>query len=68
MPQDKTSLIAASHPTIDILALHLDTTKEQAIQEAIAQTIAKFGRIDVAINVAGIGHSETTMECDFVPV
>ncbi len=58
------SLLSSEFPHVQVLALHLDTTKEQAIREAVAQTVAKFGRIDVAINVAGIGHGSQTMDTD----
>lgn len=59
------SLLAAQSPHVDVLALHLDTTQEQAVKEAIAQTVAKFGRIDVAMNVAGIAHGGLTHECEY---
>jgi NAD(P)-dependent dehydrogenase (short-subunit alcohol dehydrogenase family) len=37
------------------LAIALDVTDKSAVDAAIAQTIARFGRIDVAINNAGYG-------------
>ena len=33
----------------------MDTSKEDSVQSAIDQTIKKFGRLDIAINNAGIG-------------
>jgi NADP-dependent 3-hydroxy acid dehydrogenase YdfG len=37
------------------LALALDVTDKSAVATAVAQTIERFGRIDVAINNAGYG-------------
>ncbi len=33
----------------------MDTSKEDSVQSAIDQTVKKFGRLDIAINNAGIG-------------
>lgn len=38
------------------IALKLDVTKEDEIKMAVAETLAKFGRIDVLVNNAGIGY------------
>lgn len=38
------------------LALSLDVTVPQQIKEAVAAAIARFGRIDVLVNNAGIGY------------
>ena len=37
------------------IALKLDVTKEDDIKSAVADTISKFGRVDVLVNNAGIG-------------
>ena len=47
--------IVNSH-TENSIALKLDVTKEDEIKTAVAQTMAKFGRIDVLVNNAGIGY------------
>lgn len=37
----------------NVLAVHLDVTKEESVKEMAAQTEAKFGGVDVLINNAG---------------
>ena len=36
------------------LALHLDVTRQDSIDAAIAATVARFGRLDILVNNAGI--------------
>lgn len=47
--------ITAAYPDTS-LALALDVTVPQQIKEAVAAAIARFGRIDVLVNNAGIGY------------
>lgn len=39
---------------VEILKLHIDVRKEGDIESGIRQTIEKFGRLDIAVNNAGI--------------
>lgn len=39
----------------EVLYVHLDVTSEEEWQRAVAATIARFGRLDVLVNNAGIG-------------
>ena len=39
----------------NVLVTELDVTKEDTIKKAVAETIAKFGKIDVLLNNAGYG-------------
>lgn len=43
------------HPDIELLLIEMDASSENAVNSAIAQTIAAFGRIDIAFNNAGVG-------------
>jgi NADP-dependent 3-hydroxy acid dehydrogenase YdfG len=49
----KKDLLAAI-PDIEVLALELDVRSDDSVAQAIATTMSAFGRIDVAINNAGI--------------
>lgn len=52
---------------VEFVKLVVNLTQEAEVEQAIQQTVAAFGRIDYACNVAGIGQrlsptSEATME------
>lgn len=48
----------------NILKISLDVTKGDSIQKAVAETIAKFERIDVLVNNAGFGYFGVMEESD----
>ena len=39
----------------DVLPLHCDVTKEEEVAAAVDAAVAEFGKLDVVLNVAGIG-------------
>lgn len=39
-------------------AINLDVSNDEAVGQAIAETISKFGRLDIAVNNAGIGGDQ----------
>lgn len=47
--------IVEAYPETSI-AIQLDVTKPEEIKASVEQTLAKFGRIDVLVNNAGIGY------------
>jgi NAD(P)-dependent dehydrogenase (short-subunit alcohol dehydrogenase family) len=40
---------------IEVEAIQMDTSKEVDVDRSIAQTVKRFGRLDFAVNNAGIG-------------
>lgn len=55
--------IIAAYPTTAI-AVKLDVTIAQEIEEAVQTTIQKFGQIDVLVNNAGIGYFAAVEESE----
>jgi 3-oxoacyl-[acyl-carrier protein] reductase len=52
----------------DTLGLILDVTQRQAVQDAIIQVVATYGRLDILVNAAGIvsiGSAATLMEAEW---
>lgn len=46
-----------SFPDVQVLSLHLDVRDAAQVKEGIARAAAEFGRLDVAVNNAGISGS-----------
>ncbi|KAF9887227.1 hypothetical protein FE257_010355, partial [Aspergillus nanangensis] len=51
------SALNAEFQGLQAIPLPLDVTDQKSIQDAVTQTVNKFGRIDYAVNNAGIGGS-----------
>jgi NAD(P)-dependent dehydrogenase (short-subunit alcohol dehydrogenase family) len=45
------SVIDAS---VNVIRISIDVSKEEQVEQAVAATVEKFGRIDVCLNAAGI--------------
>lgn len=58
--------LAAEHP--HALALTLDVTVPEQVRAAVAAAEARFGRIDVLVNNAGIGYFGSFEESDLLAV
>ena len=52
-------------PHGDFLAVAGDVRDSDAVDDAVRQTIDAFGRLDVLVANAGIGHSGTVVEADW---
>ncbi|KAF2186672.1 oxidoreductase ucpA [Zopfia rhizophila CBS 207.26] len=53
-------------PDISVKEIELDVAKEAAVNDSVTQTVKEFGRIDYAVNNAGIGGSiKTTDQIDW---
>ncbi|KAK7417119.1 hypothetical protein QQZ08_011745 [Neonectria magnoliae] len=44
-------------PDVQILSLHMDVRDAAQVKEGIAKAAAEFGRLDIAVNNAGVGGS-----------
>ena len=56
--KEAASEIKKSFPNVEILPLELDVAKEGSIDDAVAKAASTLGRIDYAVNNAGIGGSQ----------
>lgn len=60
---DESEAITAPHGTF--LPLVADVSDAEAVREAVAQAVARFGRLDVVIANAGVGHRASVIEADW---
>jgi len=42
-------------PDVEVEAIQMDTSKEEDVNRSIEQTVRRFGRLDYAVNNAGVG-------------
>lgn len=49
-------------PGVAIKDIELDVTDEKAVNDSVTQTVKEFGRLDYALNNAGIGGKITTTD------
>jgi NADP-dependent 3-hydroxy acid dehydrogenase YdfG len=55
--------IKAQYPHIEIETTQLDVCDEKALESSVGSAVKRFGRIDVALNIAGIsGAGKATHE------
>ncbi|KAJ3522582.1 hypothetical protein NM208_g12794 [Fusarium decemcellulare] len=55
--QTANAALKEQYPHVEILALHLDVRDSAQVKEGIAKAVTQFGRLDIAVNNAGIGGS-----------
>lgn len=48
--------VLEAYPGVEFLSLTADLNDEKAVEQAISQTASAFGRIDYAVNNAGVGQ------------
>lgn len=47
------------YPRVEVLPLHVDVRNLEEVKSGLADTVRKFGRLDVAVNDAGIAGADT---------
>ncbi|OJJ48131.1 hypothetical protein ASPZODRAFT_112683 [Penicilliopsis zonata CBS 506.65] len=57
--------IKAQHPDVAVMILVVDVTDEKAVEDGVRQTVQQFGRLDIAVNAAGI--RDPTIDTHEVP-
>lgn len=46
--------VRRAYPAVDCLVLALDVTSEASVAAAVRATVARFGRVDMGLNIAGV--------------
>ena len=54
--------IQTQYPDVEIESVELDVCDEAAVESSVQQAVSKFGRIDVGVNIAGIGGAGKTTD------
>jgi NADP-dependent 3-hydroxy acid dehydrogenase YdfG len=54
--------IQSKYPDVEIESIQLDVCDEKAVERSVQQAVKKFGRIDVGVNIAGIGGAGKTTD------
>lgn len=55
--KETTAHLKTINENISVLEVEADVSNESDVQNAISKTLKTFGRIDIAVNNAGIGHA-----------
>jgi NAD(P)-dependent dehydrogenase (short-subunit alcohol dehydrogenase family) len=48
--------LKAQYPNVEVRTFDTDVSNESSVMDAVNNTVQEFGRIDIAINCAGIGN------------
>ncbi|KAH8881074.1 short-chain dehydrogenase [Thozetella sp. PMI_491] len=63
--QETAKILNDQFPHVQTLCLQLDVSNLQEVKKAIGETVKRFGRLDIAVNNAGVGGAWTkTHEID----
>lgn len=55
--EESNAALKERFPDVEILSLHMDVRDAAQVKEGIAKAAAAFGRLDIAVNNAGVGGS-----------
>lgn len=61
----ETEISALPTPHGDFVGIEGDVTQAEAMQAVVAQTVERFGRLDVLVANAGIGHRGAVVDADW---
>lgn len=63
--EESNAALQKQFPEVEILSMKLDVASKEDVRNGIAETVQKFGRLDIALNNAGLGGSgKQTHEVD----